>query len=280
MSRPRELVDELRAAVHSGGDDVAALIAEAREAARSEVVEVLRKLFVDDLLERALRTVSSSRRGLALVGVVRAADADGRVVRHGDLAALVTELAVEELDDPEAVERHVREHNDALLRAHARTAVVPMRFGTLLEDEAAVGEWLARNEEILRSELERLCGLSEWSLSIREPEPAAAEPVAVGAPESYLERRLAAGEESARQARLLAERTAPWHERLCATAEAAIRSRGRDVPLAAAYLVAESRVAEFHEALADVDAEVRELGLELTLVGPWPPFSFVTEALA
>jgi hypothetical protein len=280
MSRPQELVDELRAAVRSGGDDVAALIAEARESARDEVVELLRRLFVDDLLERALQTVSSSRRGLALVGVVRAADADGRVVHHGDLAALVTELAVEELDDPQAVERYVRDHNDALLRAHARTAVVPMRFGTLLEDEAAVVAWLARNEETLRSELERLRGLGEWSLTIRAPEPAALVPVAVGAPESYLERRLAAGEEAARPARRLAERTAPWHERLCATAEAAIRSRGRDVPLAAAYLVAESRVAEFHEALADVDAEVRELGLELMLVGPWPPFSFVTDALA
>src|SRR4051794_11236986 len=64
MRQQRDLADELQAAIGRSDDDVAALVAQAREAARLEVAEILRKLFADDLLQRALRVVSGERRGL------------------------------------------------------------------------------------------------------------------------------------------------------------------------------------------------------------------------
>jgi len=256
--------------------ELEALIAQARAEAHAEVVAQLRQRFVDDLLARAETALrGTSRPAVSLVGVVPA-DSAPEGLSCGRVKALVAELDAGELEDAAALERRVREHNDALLRALASTSVVPIRFGTLFTRLEDVGAWLERDEAALLDELDRLRDAAEWALTVAETEQVESELVGPG---GYLERRLAAGEEAARRARVLAERAGPWHERLAARAQDAVRNPGRGgVALEAAYLVRSSQQQQFDAAILELQDDLGD-ELELRLTGPWPPFTFVTTTL-
>jgi len=261
--------------VSGSSPDVEALIAQARAEARDEVLARLRARFVDELLEKAEAALAEgSRPGVSLIGVVPATSAlDG--VSCGRVKALVSEFDARELDDPQALERRVRAHNDVLLRAHAEASVVPIRFGTVFADASDVTAWLARNEAALVEELDRLEGAVEWALTVTQREPLEPELVAtVG----YLERRVAEGEEAARRMRLLAERAATWHESLAERAEAARRNSAHGTPLDAAYLVRSEQQGAFDAAVLELQDDLGD-DFELRLTGPWPPLSFVSADL-
>lgn len=281
MASERRLADELRAALARRPDpDVAAILEQAENQARAEVVARLKQLLIEDLLERALQALPAAptrELSLALVGVVPAeVHVESEltdVVKVGGLAALVSKLEPGELEDPQVLERRVRAHNDALLAALDAGPVVPIRFGTLFAAKADLAGWLERNERALLAELERLRETVEWALAVTET-VAQTEPVGVGSAETYLERRLAQGQAAARRRQELAERTAAWHEHLAATADAAA-VLGGDSLLDAVYLVGRSRQADFDGALLDIQGELDSHELESRLTGPWPPFSFV-----
>jgi Gas vesicle synthesis protein GvpL/GvpF len=283
MAGERRLDEELRAALARRPDpDIDGLIDEAEAQARAEVAAKLKELLVEDLLERTLRALPAGEgpeRGLSLVGVVPSLAAVETelvdLVRVGDLAALVSALAPGELDDPHALARRVRAHNDALLAALDAGPVVPIRFGTLFINAAEVAGWLERNEPALLAELDRLRDSAEWAFAVSVAETAEPEEaVSVGSAETYLDRRLAEGEAAALRRQELAEKAVVWHERLAATAEHALIGCG-DALLDAAYLVRRSRQAEFEAALAEVQAEIDASELRARLTGPWPPFNFV-----
>src|SRR5919198_5939236 len=74
-----------------------------------------------------------------------------RVIRHAGLGALVSDVAGGAL----AAAREVRAHWRVLEAASELTTVIPVRFGTVLEDEAAV------RERVLEPDAEALVGLLE-----------------------------------------------------------------------------------------------------------------------
>lgn len=209
--------------------DVGDLIRQAVEDARADVAETLRRLFADDLLRR----VGEQLGGRPLVALVGVAD---------DVQALVLALEPGDLDDEARLEGLVRTHNELLLGALEKGAVVPFRFGTTFPDRDALDAWVEGHRDALASELERLRGTEEWSV-----EPVANMPK-VGAGE-YLEARLATTVRPG------------LRERLAAASEEAAGD---------AYLVAAARKDEFAAAIAELEAE----GYELRVTGPWPPYSF------
>ena len=256
-------------------DEVEQLVAQARAEARDEVLARLRRRFVDELLLRVEHTLADPqqrRPGLSLLGVVPS-ESDLNGVRHGAVKALVTELDPAELDDPQTLERSVRSHTDTLLGALRAGPVVPTRFGTIFPQRDDLIAWLERNEQPLVEELARLRDSVEWGLKIAPREHAEAELVGAGA---YLERRLAAGEEVARRSSALAARADLWHVRL--SAQASDAARNPDRPFAAAYLVHASQQPDFDAAVLELQDELDD-EFELSLTGPWPPFSFVPETL-
>src|SRR5436853_152473 len=82
-------------------------------------------------------------------------------------------------------------------------------------------------------------------------------PVGVGRAGTYLERRLAAGEEAARRVQLAAEAAGAWHDRLAEHAVATVlgRDQGPRVPLDAAYLVQAREQSGFDAVLFDLQDE-------------------------
>jgi hypothetical protein len=167
---------------------------------------------------------------VALVGI-----ADG-------VTPLVLDVSTGDLDDERRLETQVREHNALLLHALEEGAVVPFRFGTTFADRAVLDEWVETHRVELALELDRLRGKAEWSVEIlrrlEDPEPA-----------RYLEARLATAVRA--DVRTQLEEIADEHA-------------------GDAYLVAESRRAEFAAAVASLEED----GYALRVTGPWPPYSF------
>lgn len=166
----------------------------------------------------------------------------------------------------EASEAALWRHEEVVEALMASAALLPMRFNTLLEDEAAVRALLAAGTERFRGGLEHVRGRVELGVRVLGPEapPAPAD----GSGTAFFGARLAErrrGDEAIAAVRAaLAPHAADARRRHHVT---------RRLLLNAAYLVARDRVEAFTGEVARLEAEHDDLTLMTT--GPWPPYSFV-----
>jgi hypothetical protein len=193
------------------------------------------------------------------------------------------------------LEAPVRAHQEVLERALAAGPVIPMRFGTVVSDEDALVAYVAERREGFTAALSDLAGKREWGVKVLADEErlrermradaGADEPTARSEGAAYLARK--------RTERLVAERleadaaaTAEQiHAALAAHAERAARltqtlappDERRRVLLNGAYLVDAERDGDFGAAVDDLGRSHAEAGISVTLSGPWPPYSFVSE---
>jgi Gas vesicle synthesis protein GvpL/GvpF/Conjugal transfer protein TraD len=216
-------------------------------------------------------------------------DAELELIRRDDLAALVSDIDHDEVAlGREAMTTHARVLEEAL----GTGTVLPMRFGIVMADAAAVREELLQTHGAqLRAQLDELAGKIELKLRAtyeeerlmrevvaQDPEVARLRESLRGAPEDatyyariQLGELVAAAVERARQADTEAilgalvplavafEAGEPTHER---------------VAVNASFLVERERIAQF-------DDEVERIGraqagrMRLKYTGPLPPHSFV-----
>ena len=177
-----------------------------------------------------------------------------RAVKSDGLTALCApaeqrELTAEVLWEHEAVVESLMEERDLL----------PMRFGTLVEDDDAAVRALEEKREELRSSLDRVRGAVELAVRAEASAPTGRAPSGTTGAE-YIRAKAHRTE----AARLL-------HEPLAFLARESVVQPGPE-PLRAAYLVDA-------EAVDGFVATVRELqrahpGLSILCTGPWPPYSF------
>jgi hypothetical protein len=179
-------------------------------------------------------------------------------VRSGGLSALCapaeeTTVTADTLWRREEVLEALMEDRDLL----------PVRFGTLVADEAAAARALADRRSELEAGLERVRGAVELSLRVHAPEPADAPPPDAASGSEYMRAKATRTQAAAR-----------LHEPLAALARASALRPAPEL-LRAAYLVD-------REAVEPFVARVRELqdehpALSLLCTGPWPPYSFAEE---
>lgn len=208
-------------------------------------------------------------------GVTGLAGAPVEGVREGRLLAALSRHA----DAPEvSVRDALWTHEHVVERLMADRAVLPVRFGSELPDEAALRRTLAQRHDALLDTLDRVRGTVElavravFSRGSRGPEVRA---TAVGAQ--------AEGDETGREyvrakleLRSRAEAAgAALHAPLAAFAVAGVRhpSRGPGELLHASYLVEALSVTEFRTLAQRLQRERPDVALLCT--GPWPPYSFV-----
>ncbi|MFL5952763.1 MAG: GvpL/GvpF family gas vesicle protein [Gaiellaceae bacterium] len=214
------------------------------------------------------------------------------MVEHGDLAALASHVGGDTLRAP----RELRAHWSVLQEVCEATTVVPVRFGTVLEDEQAVRErLLAANAEHLDELLAQLrgcvqvvvkgsyiepellheivtssAGLSVLSARVRSVPPAAA----------YYD-RIRLGE---RIAEAIAERrTADTQLVLDALGPLAVAARTEDAPGAldsfnVSLLVKRTAQREVGRKVEELAQDLGE-AVEVRYVGPLPPYSFAEAQL-
>ena len=273
-----------------------------------------------------LSTVVETGTGVYVYGVVVADDAAAAVaevgaavdpahgvasVREGEIAALVSEVSLEEfgeaslrgrLQDPAWLEAKVRAHEEVLERALVCTAIVPFRFGTIFRREDDVRRFLVDRGSEVAQVLERVRGkveigvkafvdrellerrLAETSPDVHELE--GQRRTATGGREYLLRRRLerALGEEVER---FRDECARASHERLAAAADDArvselqpseLSGRAEEMLLNGAYLV-HAGDDGLEAAVAELGVRYRDLGVSYDLTGPWPAYNFVPREL-
>jgi hypothetical protein len=184
---------------------------------------------------------------------LRAVSSDGLVALCAP--AREEELSAERLWQRETVIEALMEQCDLL----------PARYGTRVEDEAAAERALAERRTELSDALERVRGAVELSLRVLGDEPEPDEPPTSGT--EYL--RAKAGRSTAEAAT-----AGVVHGPLAALARASTQQGGRATRelLRGAYLVDRAAVGRFVDSVEGLQQANPHLRLLCT--GPWPPYSF------
>lgn len=198
-----------------------------------------------------------------------------RFVPVGDVLAAVGDIAAPPAVSPSTLRAH-----DAVVRrlAAAVDAILPVRFGTVLDGETALAEAIAGRAPRLREALALVAGREQMTLRVFGEAASidAAVPVAgdLGPGARYLETRR-------RQARRAAEvpELAPLRRHLDALVRAEQAQRHDSPPLLASvyHLIDRGRAAAYLDAVA---AGVPALApIRAVATGPWPPYAFAPEEL-
>ncbi|SED74268.1 Gas vesicle synthesis protein GvpL/GvpF [Amycolatopsis tolypomycina] len=207
-----------------------------------------------------------------------------RLIGYRDLGVVVSEVAptrfdrIDTLDPVDGTLAELAREHDAVVRAVFRSEpVLPLRFGTVLDGEAAARRLLEAGYDQARDCLDEVAGHREWGVRVRHTEPAATtRPDAAGLTGTqYLVRR----RERLRAIQRAREDVAGTAGRLEEAlrrhaADSVERARPHGVLVNTAYLVETGREAAFH---AEVEWFARELsaaGATVETSGPWPPYSF------
>jgi hypothetical protein len=228
-------------------------------------------------------------------GVTRAGErgaiegAGARAVLDGELAAIVTGAAAE----TRAADL-MRRHWQVLEAVAEQATVVPVQFGTAMAGEDAVAaEFLAPRRQSLDAQLAAFDGKVQLTLkgtydeavllrSIIDRSPAVAQlrerVRGLSEAAGHFERVRLGELVSAEVEQARAQDAEALHARLDGLAVATSRepASGLQAAVNSAFLVERGRADEFAHA---VDAAAEEIGdrIELRLLGPLPPYSFVAE---
>ncbi|WP_416970905.1 GvpL/GvpF family gas vesicle protein [Streptomyces sp. 4F14] len=207
-----------------------------------------------------------------------------RVLREGPLAALVSDAPAE----LRPKRRDLLAHQEVLVEAGARGCVLPMRFGSVAPDDAAVTEVLAQRAEHYRERLRALDNKVEYNVKASHLEEAVLHLVLADSPElrALAEANRQEGGGSYEQKLRLGELIATAVR--AREAEDAAAVRGALEPLAVAvdpgpgstgwlanvsFLIDRDASAAFAEAVEAF--RKTHPHLEVRLAGPLPPYSFV-----
>lgn len=234
-------------------------------------------------------------------------DAGLELVGAGELAAVVSRVPLEDygeeglparLADAAWTATRALRHERAVEHFARRTAVAPLRFGTIYLRRESVARMLKERAATLREVLARLVGREEWGVNlfvergtlrsrIERVSPRLrelAERAASSAPgQAYLLRKkieAARDDETRTEMRRVA---AEVERRLRAASDASSRLRvlkdeaaGPDETAARlAFLVAAEGFDAFRAEAERLAAEYAPLGFRLELTGPWPAYNFV-----
>ena len=216
-----------------------------------------------------------------------------RRIRHEGVAALVSDIP----RGPLLAARDLRAHWGVLEAVASRTTVLPVRFGTVMESDAAVrDDFLAPNAERLTALLSALDGKVQLSVKgFYDEERLMREVVSESREVAGLRERTRSVPEAAsyydriRLGELVAAEVDRRRER---DADLVVGRLGRlavavkaepptttDGAVNASFLVERTRIDEFTRAVQQV---VDELGdrIRTRYVGPLPPYSFADEETA
>jgi hypothetical protein len=184
-------------------------------------------------------------------------------VDHGRLTAFVSRVPWSSVDArPATLERH----DSVVSELMDGGTVLPVRFGTLVRDDAGLRDSLDARGAALARSLDRVRDRVE--LGVRAVWSVVDDPQAVSRSGSEF---MAAKLARRSAARRVADEVHPPLAELAADARRSLLVRD-DTPFTGAYLVEDGDRAEFARRVAGLDSALRDV--ELVFTGPWPPYSF------
>lgn len=231
-----------------------------------------------------------------VVGLVGVGGAPVRVLVSGRLAAVVSSVDPAQFGE-ESLRRSLEDLSwvAATARAHHRVVdavwrhrpVAPLRLATVYLDDDSVRALLEAKEGAFAAILDRIRGREEWSVKAFAAPGSDSEPDENGGDSergpgaAYLRRRRAARERASRARQAAYEAAEDLHRTLSAAASTSSRyppqdprlsGHAEDMVLNAAYLVEATRSTSFRSAVDNWHSPL----LQVTLTGPWAPYSFAS----
>jgi hypothetical protein len=194
------------------------------------------------------------------------------VAAHG-LAAAVS--LVEETNSAPSL-ASLLDYERVIEAIHARQAVIPLRYGCLLESESAILRLLENQRQEYRALLVRLSGMAEMGIRILWPERPGILSRSPSSPGSRylasLRSRCGSGISLAPEETQLADRITGLLSACHAEQrrEVSLSGRGRLVSLY--HLTPKTAVERWREIAQKI---CPPSGAKLLLSGPWPPYNFV-----
>ena len=190
-----------------------------------------------------------------------------RAIAEGPLLAIVSD---HEGRAPEPTPDTLLAYERAVRHLMEGGAVLPVQFGSVLDDEAAVQELLRRRGKDLLVRLDQVRGAVEIGLRASWRDRAHVSDVRPQSGTAYLRDRLELRENARRVASELDPLSA-----LARSSRRALAPRP-GLPVLDSYLVDRGRVSEFVALVAQLDHRLDDV--ELVCTGPWPPYSFAEGA--
>ncbi len=235
------------------------------------------------------------------------------VIPFRELEAVVSEVSLEEFASGE-IQKKAKEdlnwikekaliHESVIEEAMGKNdkilSVIPMRFGTIFEEEARMRETLKKDYFKIKEVLDRIRGKQEWSVKVYLKDRERFEQVIKEKNEAIIEKE--------KEIASLPEGIAFFMEeelkeviskeadeelnnivevlfgRLGKQAVASIKSKilgkeltGKSEPMVlnSAYLINEEKIANFREEAETINREIQTKGFYLEWSGPWPPYNF------
>jgi hypothetical protein len=195
------------------------------------------------------------------------------------------------LRDLDWVSRCAMAHEAVVEDAARSGPVVPMKLFTLFSSDARAVGHLARDRKRLARLFERVAGREEWGVRVTLDEREAARrrvaratPSRVTSGTGFLLRKKAERDDR----RVAVEDAIRAGNRIYDDLAALAIETRRSTPvqsstairvvLDAAFLVPAKEARRFRSAVARQAAAHRDLGCDVTLTGPWPPYHFVSES--
>jgi Gas vesicle synthesis protein GvpL/GvpF len=221
-----------------------------------------------------------------------------RVLNVGDGLWLIASDAPLPEYGAEEIERRLQDLSWVSDRALAHEAVVehfaragtavPLKLFTLFSSDERALAHIRENRERLERVLDRIAGCVEWGVRVRFDGSRARGALAAeagadgdGSGTSFLLRKKREKDASRNlSARLRGEVDTAFDE-LSRQAAGAVRrdpAVSDGLLLDAAFLVPETRAADFEAAVERCATRLRPQACEVTLTGPWPPYNFAGEA--
>lgn len=214
-------------------------------------------------------------------GPVRAVDTAGlRAVVCDIDRGVLADLQEPTADGLETLTAAAHAHDTTLAACAQQADLLPLRLGTVVDDESAVPALLERHSAALAGELARIAGHAEWSVTVHMVDAPAEDEDSHddSGGRAYLQARqasLQAREQWRETQRQLADEV---HDRLARCAAAAHVISAKPMPeiappvLHGAYLVHTDQQPVFTAAVEDIRARHPEARVDMT--GPWPPYHF------
>jgi hypothetical protein len=207
-----------------------------------------------------------------------------RLIGYRDLGVVVSEVAparfdrIDTLDPVDGALAELAREHDAVVRAVFRhEAVLPLRFGTVLDGEDAARRLLKAGYDQARDCLDEVAGHREWGVRVRHTEAVTTtRPDAAGLTGTqYLVRRHERLKAIQRAREDVVGAAGRLEDALRRHAADTIgRARPHGVLVNTAYLVETGREAAFHAEFEWFARELRTVGATVETSGPWPPYSF------
>lgn len=211
---------------------------------------------------------------------------------------LIAELTKNTEDFPGGTGEILRAHEDVMVALMQESTVVPLKFGTILQDENAVLKMLQDQEEQFKRLLIKFAGKVEWGLKAYVDKQAFMKYV-VQSEQKFIDgkykiEKLSRGaaylfsrkwEEEVEeyvtdQFNEVAEEIFQDLEKYAAEAKLndilpqKVTGKQQEMILNAAYLIERHKVEQLYQRGASFMTKHAFMGLELEFSGPWPPYNF------